>query len=397
MSAPGSAKLRRYRKFVPLAAAIHAFCISGVSFQLVPLLIGKLGADLALSTAQVGAIPSSELAGVTLANLVGAWLIRTVSWNVLVTLGWALWIAGNAAAATSSVAITLLTLRFLVGIGAGLLSAVSTAALARSSSPERAFAVTAVAQALLGAACTLATPSLLALGSWMAVYGLLSLLGLPGLLLRGRLAGLAVVAPAKKVDTPTVRTPSAVMMFLGPAGVLLSYVAMSMVWTYYGQMGASAGLSTDAIAGALSVGAVTVLVVSLFVTAVGSRLPRTLALMVSMFLTSGAVWMAFASSGPWLFTASVVVWTCGTGIFTPYAFAATAVLDPSGSSTALASALSGAGMALGPILAAPFIASGGVASVRWLAPAFLVLGFVAFVVPLRIRQTGLGALRGDHP
>jgi hypothetical protein len=44
-------------------------------------------------------------------------------------------------------------------------------------------------------------------------------------------------------------------------------------------------------------------------------------------------------------------------------------------------------MALGPILAAPFIASGGIATIRYLAPAFLVLGVLAFV-PLLPERPG---------
>ncbi len=230
----------------------------------------------------------------------------------------------------------------------------------------------------------------------MAVYGLLSLLGLPGLLLRRPLAGFADTGTEDMHGSTTVRTPLTGIMFLGPAGVLLSYVAMSMVWTYYGQIGTATGLSTGAIADSLSAGAIVVLAVSLLVTALGGRLPRTVALMLSMLLTCGAVLLAFASTGPWMFMASVVVWTCGTGIFTPYAFASTAAVDPSGSSTALASALSGAGMALGPLLAAPFIASGGIASVRWLAPAFLVLGFLAFVPSGRRQGRDLATPHEGH-
>lgn len=395
MRPAAAARLAQLRASVPLAAAIHAFTVSGVSFQLVPLLIGRLQQDLALSAAQVGAVPSSELAGVTVANIIGAWLIRTRSWRGLIVAGWVLWIAGNAAAATASAAAVLLTLRFAVGVGGGLLSAVSTAALARSRSPERAFAVQAVSQALLGAACTLATPSLLAFGSWMAVYGLLSVLGLPGLWLRGALAGLGERSKGMAQDAANTRVPLTPMMLLGPVGVLSSYVAMSMVWTYYGQLGAAANLSTRAIADALSVGAVVVLIVALFVTAVGRRLPRIWALVASALLTCTAVWLAVAASGMGMFMASVVVWTFGTGLFTPYAFAATAVVDPSGSSAALASALSGAGMALGPILAAPFIASGGVATLRYLAPAFLLLGFLALVPLLwRPRAEAATAPRG---
>jgi hypothetical protein len=100
-------------------------------------------------------------------------------------------------------------------------------------------------------------------------------------------------------------------------------------------------------------------------------------------LTCSGVYIAFASSGPWMFAASVLLWTCGTNLFTPYAFGATAVADRTGSSTALASAVSGAGFALGPLLAVPIIESDGIGGVRGLAWAFLVAGFIALAVLLQ--------------
>jgi hypothetical protein len=53
-------------------------------------------------------------------------------------------------------------------------------------------------------------------------------------------------------------------------------------------------------------------------------------------------------------------------------------------------------MALGPILAAPFITSGGVMSIRWLAPAFLMLGFLAFVPHAQERQVDLATPHKGH-
>jgi MFS family permease len=178
-------------------------------------------------------------------------------------------------------------------------------------------------------------------------------------------------------------------MLLGPLGVLLTYVAMSMVWTYYGEIGESGGLSTQAIANALSVGAVAVVGVSLLVTAMGRRIPRPAAISASLIFTCSAVLMAFSVAKPWTFGLSVIVWTCGTGIFTPYTFAATAEIDPTGSSTALAGGLSGAGIAIGPLLAAPFVGSVGIASIRILAPVFLVAGFVVLLPLLRKRHSSL--------
>lgn len=376
------------KEVLPRAAAIHAYIISGVSFQLVPLLIGAIKQSLDLTTVQVGAIPSSELAGLTAANLIGAALIRRMSWRWLTLAGWILWIAGNLSATLATAVGALLTLRFVAGVGTGMLSAVSMAALARLAAPERSFAAAAVIQALVAAACTLATPLLLRTDSWMAVYVMLALLGVPGLFLFGSLASLGRTSVASEAAADARRRFTA-LMFLGPLGVLLTYVAMSMVWTYYGEIGKSGGLSTQAIANALSAGAVAVVGVSLLVTAVGRRLPRPAAISASLIFTCSAVLMAFSAAKPWTFGFSVIVWTCGTGIFTPYAFAATAEVDPSGSATALAGALSGAGIAMGPLLAAPFLASVGIASIRILAPVFLVAGFVVLLPLLRKRQCSL--------
>lgn len=359
-----------------LGGAVHAFVIPGIAFQLMPIIIGAVKADLGLSPEQLGAVPAFELGAMTLANLLGAWVIRTGRWSPLLWIGWALLIFGNFASALAPGATALLTCRFLAGCGGGFLSAVAAAALARTPSPERCFAAAAVAQAALSAACMVASPLLLKLGSWGAIFIAVGVLALPGLAVMHRVAVLRPSTDFSSVATNLTTRRWSMLVLWGPIGVYLSYLAMGMVWTYLGEVGSASGLTIEAVATGLSAGTLSSLVSSLFVTAIGSKLPRPAALFLSLCLTCGGLTLAFAATDGWMFGLSVALWAFGATMFTPYAFATTAQADPSGASTSLASALTGAGIASGPLLAGPFISHAGLHSVGWLGPVFLLAGFL---------------------
>lgn len=371
-----------------LGGAVHAFVIPGIAFQLMPVIIGAVKGDLGLATGQLGAIPAIELGAMTLANLLGAWLIRGGTWRTLLWSGWVLLILGNFASAAASSAEALFACRAFAGFGGGLLSAVAAAALARAPSPERIFATSAVTQAILAAACMAAAPTLLKIGSWGALFTTVAVLALPGLAVIGRIAALHPLANDAREQ---VRMPGArwnALMVWGPVGMLLSYLAMSMVWVYLGEVGTQSSLSIEAVAAGLSAGTLAGVASSLFVTAVGSKLPRVAALSITLCLACVALTIIFSAHTGWLFALGVILWAFGATMFTPYAFAITAQADPSGASTSLASALTGAGATIGPLLAGPIVAGAGLAGIGWLGAGFLAAGFVVLAsLALRTRRS----------
>lgn len=377
-----------------LVGAIHAFVIPGVAFQLMPVIVGAVKDGLGLATAQLGTIPAAELGAMTLANLIGAWLIRSGSWRQLLWTGWLLLIFGNLASAAAPSAAVLFACRATAGFGGGLLSAVAAAALAQAASPERSFAASAVVQAVLAAACMAIASKLLQFSSWGILFITVAVLALPGPVLIGRIAALqsSTGHESKRAPQPTERR--SVLILWGPVGMLFGYLAMSMTWVYMGEVGKQAGLSIETVAFALSAGTLASLVSSLFVTAVGQKLPRVVALSMTLILTCSALSIVFSTSAGWVFSLGVILWSFGATMFTPYAFATTAQTDPSGTSTSLASALTGAGGAAGPMLAGYFVADSGLGSVAWLAAGFLLAGWIALAsLSLRVRSFSADATR----
>lgn len=377
-----------------LAGAIHAFVMPGVAFQLMPVIVGAVKDGLGLATGQLGTIPSAELGAMTLANLLGAWLIRGGSWRRLLWAGWLLLIFGNLASAAAHSATSLLACRAVAGFGGGLLSAVAAAALARAANPERAFAASSVAQAILAAACMAVAPKLLQFASWGILFITVAVLALPGLALIGRIAALHSSADhgPERARRPGERINARILW--GPMGMFLGYLAMSMVWVYMGEVGQQAGLSIEAVALGLSAGTLASLAGSLFVTAVGQKLPRVAALSMTPLLTCAALSIVFATSVDWVFVLGVILWSFGATMFTPYAFATTAHADPSGTATSLASALTGAGAATGPMLAGYFVSGSGLGSVAWLAAGFLLAAWAVLAsLTLRTRSLNVDAAR----
>lgn len=377
-----------------LAGAIHAFVIPGVAFQLMPLIVGAVKDGLGMTSGQLGSVPSAELGAMTLANLIGAWLIRDSSWRRLLWAGWLLLIFGNLASAAAHSATSLFTCRAVTGFGGGLLSAVAAAALARAASPERAFAASSVAQAILTAACMVAAPKLLQVASWGILFITVAVLALPGPVLIGRIAALRLPAAREPEHTRQQIKRIDALVLWGPLGMVLGYLALSMVWVYMGEAGRQAGLSIEAVAFGLSVGSFASLAGSLFVTAVGQKLPRVAALALTPVLTCSALSIVFATSVDWAFVPGVILWSFGATIFTPYAFATTSQADPSGTATSLASALTGAGAAIGPILGGYFVAGFGLASIAWLAAGFLLAAWAVLAsLTLRTRSFNADAVR----
>ena len=129
-------------------AATMILAVVASSFLLfLPILVGGLS-GFGLTGGEISVIAAADLGGISLCSLAAAFWINRVSWRGAALVGLLLIIAGNAACYWAQDFSSLAALRFVVGIGEGILMPINLACLARTKIPDRNFGIFIVAQTI---------------------------------------------------------------------------------------------------------------------------------------------------------------------------------------------------------------------------------------------------------
>ena len=241
---------------LPRLAYVNALFIIGTIGTLITPAMLDGWAQLNWSATRLGAVAAIELAGLALGSLSGLYWQRRWRWRQVALASILVAIAGNAACVIVKDFAGVCILRSLVGVSAGLLTALYSAVLANSRSPGHVIAVTTFIQIGVEAAFMFSAAS---------VFGRLGSSGLFVVM-----AGLFIMLPPFLALLP-VRWPSATTddprELGGPQRswraypLLLSFVPFIVVqagvYTFLGEFGRlAANLSVDATLHAIGISVV---------------------------------------------------------------------------------------------------------------------------------------------
>lgn len=367
------------RDLKSLIPAIILGVMGNSVIYLIPLLIGGMVGDRGFTEQQSGWLASIDLGGYALATALTALIVDRLRWRHLAVCGVAIIALANVATTFAHPFSTFAAVRFVSGLGCGILAALASITLSRTANPERSFGVLFAVSLLFGTAGLWGLPSLLERyglnGAYWMLAGLAVLVGIVAARLPDRIAPGAATAAGSSGASP-------VLVALVLISVLLFWAEQNAVYAYVERIGNAAGLEPQFIGFALGLANLTGFAGAAFVAWLGSRAGRLLPLAVVTVLQ--LVCLATLSG-----QVTSVAYLLGLGLLSmawnvvnPFQLGVLAGVDSTGKSLALAATVTGVGLAAGPAAGAAAIAYGGYSAILWLAGALAVLSLVLLLPPL---------------
>jgi MFS transporter, DHA1 family, inner membrane transport protein len=368
---------RRWTVFTLLVVA----SVTEAMFLLLPSFVGALDDVLHLSPERTGLLGSADLAGIALVTATGPWWLRRVSWRriVLISLGAFLVINGLCFGVTSFP--TLLGLRVLAGIAAGVAYVVALAGIVDTRDVARNSALLVFLQVVFAAVGVYALDAVRMTWRLDAVYTYIVAWTIPALALCWRCfpqdPGDRVQAGG--VDWRRVAAPGAAALI----GTALYFLMIGAVWGYLEEIARAAGLTLSETGAALSIGLVISLVGPAIAAWLGLRLGRTMPLMITALVQVASLYLLiqlkhFSDVGIAFFVVNTIF-----QLFWNYVIAYFILIfndiDVSGRFVALYGMAAHLTLAIGPYLGAILIRDGGYAALLWFGIGAVVLCFGSFL------------------
>ncbi|MBL8268891.1 MFS transporter [Steroidobacter sp.] len=349
-----------------------------------PLLVGGYVDALGLSEQQAVLLLSVELAGYALSGAIAFTLISTVNWRHIVLGAFLVVIAGNLVAAGVHTFTPLLLVRFVTGIGAGMLMTMSMIAIGLTAAPERNYGLWTAMQILTPAIILPFLPGLIAKHGLAAPFLIVATLALALLWVfryypigSGQKSGGSALLGTRRV---------LLLGALGLLGVFIFFGGESTVWAFAERMGMHASLPVDAIGRALSIGAIAGLGGALAASAFGNRLGRLAPLAISMVVSLTGAALLIQANTPAAYTVALCAICAAWNYSGPYLQAVIANLDSSGRLLALLAIIIPGSMSAGPALATLLLTEGrGYLPVVWMLAIALPSGLLLIYPAARIK------------
>lgn len=361
-----------------------------------PAVTGMFTAAGRFPLATAALLGAVELAGLTVALLLGPWFVDRFDRRRTATAAIGVAILGQSLSLATDIPAAVAVLRFAAGLGEGGLYAVAIAYLASTAAPDRAFGVVVTSNHIVGV-------TLLTVIAWVSadypaqaavvvvvVFQLLTAL----LIVRLPRRPEPPSAPAIATDIvdqapPSISAPAATAI-LGLLGTFLLSAGFGAVWPMIGQIAAEREIAPGIVALAFSLAGVAGLVPGLIVTALGLRLGRALPLAAASI--GFALSLLLPTTDVTFFAPTVLIlffWTFNI----PYYLGFVAAIDRSGRLAVFTSAMIPFGIAVGQGVSGQIAASAGFQAVTALGATSVGLALAVMLVAIyrdRDRVVGYG-------
>lgn len=361
-------------------ANVYLCTLPALVIIFLPMLVGGMVEHLGMTAQQAGFVATSDMLGYTIGTIASFFFIHKMNWRILALVCIAIMAAANGFSGTIGDYQTLLVVRFISGLGGGILTAVTFAAMGQMRDPDSAYGWWLVFQAAFGFVGFQYFWDISVNGGF-TVLAVLLVLGAFMIRLVPSQA-LVQTGEAAQLDKSLM-----VKAMMGVGAILLIYIGLMTEYTYLERIGNEAGLSPDQIGTAFSAMSIAGLIGGGLAAKLGAKFGR---LIPSILGTIGCIISFYVFSidqiGFVTYAAACCLYFGLWSFLLPYLVGACAAVDKSGRTLALGNAAIGAGLAFGPFIAALLIGDNGYSILAIVATIFLVLGFFLIMPLLRISQ-----------
>jgi predicted MFS family arabinose efflux permease len=364
-----------------LAPQIMVGVMGNSGIYLIPLLVGAMVADRGLTDRQAGLVASADLAGYAVMTFVTAMFLIKVNWRRLAVIGVATMVVANIASTFVTSATMFSAVRFLSGMGAGILAAIATVSLGQGEKPDRNYGLLFAASLLFGTAGLWGLPLLLERVGLNGAYILLALLAvLVGLLSKWLPT---TGSPLNDAAESASRQRSWALAALVLLSIALFWAQQNALYAYMERIGNASGLSAQFIGFTLGLANLTGFAGASLVAWAGARFGRFLPLVVSTVVQLACLWALSGHVGSSVYLVAIGLVSLAWNIVNPIQIGILAGVDPNGRALALASTVIGVGLAFGPALGALVLRDADYSRVLWLTAALAVLSVLVALPAMR--------------
>lgn len=381
MSTPSARPPARIRPRT-VAALVIGMTLGSAGLNVMPVLVEDFTARFQMSDAESGLVAAAQLLATAVTTLLAASRAARPGRARLARRALPVVALGSVGAFGADDRVTLVLANLLLGVGLGVLYAVTSAAVATTDDPDRASSVSVVGTVLV-AAFLITAVSILNI-EWGAGTGflLLGVMCLPAWFLVGHLpdSASAQVRPASSgAGSPSpaaLRSTPSVSLLLGTATL---WAVTQGAWSYGSVLGRTrTGMSTATVSTVLAVSSVVALAGAVSGPILARRLGRLPTMAGFVVVQALAIWALAATHDQVVFTGAAVVWQACQLAVLVQSMGAAAFVDPTGRQVAALSGAAALGTAAGPLVVGLVLDGPGVGPLSIL----LATGTVVASLPL---------------
>lgn len=374
------------RDFRPLelCALIFIVCTGFSSQMVMPLWIGAIIDDLALTADAAGSVASTEFAAVAIVSLGVAVLVHRLNARLTVVIGLALLFAGNFLAAYAE-SVALLTLfRVITGIGKGLVVAIVFSLAAGTAHPTRAFALLNATYAVFSTVFYLMAPFFIEMGGAKGAFLMMAGVAVVGAFFLFWFPNCSMAA--SEVRNLKIREIP-LFGFLALAALIILWTGQASIWTFVERLGTRLDLSVTEIGGVLSVAAFLTIggptLARIIDIRFGHTRPIVVAVLMMIAVVLALIYLPYAA----VYATMVPLFLILSLFTVPYVMGILSVADPAGRLAAASSAAMTAGGSLGALVGGWTIRGLGYEGLAFTAVGhFLVVIAIIALVAGQIRR-----------
>lgn len=369
----------------PIIAAILLGVIGPAVFIVQPGFVQGLVAFYHFDEQQVGYIASAEMWGIALTTLFITFVSRRVSWRQLLVLGILLSSAGNLLSTVTADATYFAMLRCLTGVGSGVLISLSFTAIGLTANPDRNFGWLIMWVLIYGALGFLIMPSayeLVGMKGVLVFFALFNLSALPFVRFFPESGENHVKIDERAMTLPPLYRSLAVVT------MLFYFVAQGAVWTYLFLIGTSIGVSESNVTYGLTLSQFFGIAGALAAAAIACRFGRMPPLALGLIASILSLAALMGDIGASTYMIAVCLFNLAWNNTHPYLLAALASFDASGRTVERGVAAQMIGLAIGPALAANFVAQDSYSNVIWLGIMLFAAALVTIIGPV-LKQSAM--------